>query len=72
MLPEIEFAASAEGASVGCDALLVLTEWPEFKQADLAQVRDNMVRPLVVDGRNLLDPEHMRSLGFEYISIGRP
>ncbi len=72
MLPEVEFAESAERASVGCDALVVLTEWPEFKQADLEQVRDNMVRPLVVDGRNLFDPAHMRSLGFEYVSIGRP
>ena len=54
------------------DALLVLTEWDEFRVLDWQRIRDTMARPLVLDGRNLLSPAHMKSLGFEYHSVGRP
>ncbi len=54
------------------DALLILTEWDEFVRADLRKLRDLMALPVVVDGRNIYDPVKMKSLGFEYYSVGRP
>jgi len=59
-------------AAAGAQALLVLTEWPEYKQLEWAKLRNLMELPLVVDGRNLLDPEVLQRAGFEYISVGRP
>ena len=53
------------------DALLVCTDWNEFKQLDLVQVRELMAQPIVVDGRNLYEPEVMRELGFQYRAVGR-
>ena len=70
--PGIEYCGSAEEATEGADALLVLTEWPEFAAADLASVRERMAAPLIIDGRNVFDPEKVRSLGFEYHGVGRP
>jgi UDPglucose 6-dehydrogenase len=55
----------------GCDALVVATEWPQFKELDLAKARDAMTAPLLFDGRNLFDPAEMKQLGFTYKSIGR-
>jgi len=55
----------------GCDALVVATEWPQFKELDLAKARDAMTSPILFDGRNLFDPEEMEQLGFTYKSIGR-
>jgi UDPglucose 6-dehydrogenase len=54
------------------DALLLLTEWNEFRQLDWERVRRAIARPLVLDGRNMLDAARMRALGFEYHSFGRP
>jgi UDPglucose 6-dehydrogenase len=54
------------------DALILLTEWDEFRALEWDRIRDLMARPLVLDGRNLLSPAHMKSLGFEYHSVGRP
>ncbi len=53
-------------------ALLLLTEWEEFRKADMLKVKELMEIPVVVDGRNLFEPQKMRDLGFEYYSIGRP
>jgi UDPglucose 6-dehydrogenase len=69
--PVLTYCATAEDASSGADALLVLTDWREFLDVDLAQVRDRMAVPLIVDARNLLDPAAVRALRFEYHSIGR-
>lgn len=69
---DIEYASSAEEAAAGADALVLLTEWPDFRNADFARIQQSMVRPLILDGRNLLDPNKLRSMGFEYISMGRP
>jgi len=63
---------SAYKAARGAHALLILTDWPEYKSLDWGRVRESMELPLIVDGRNLLDPETMKAAGFEYISIGRP
>lgn len=54
------------------EALLILTDWPEYKQLDWRKIREEMALPMILDGRNLLDPETMREAGFEYMSIGRP
>jgi UDPglucose 6-dehydrogenase len=55
----------------GADALVVVTDWNEYRLPDFARMRAAMKRPIVVDGRNLYDPARMRSLGFVYSSIGR-
>ncbi len=59
--------AAAQGAS----ALLVVTEWREFRSPDFAELKAHMKRPLVLDGRNLYDPAEMRALGIEHVGIGR-
>jgi UDPglucose 6-dehydrogenase len=51
---------------------VIVTEWPEFADLDLEQARTVMGNPLIVDGRNLLDPERVRNAGFVYEGIGRP
>ncbi len=56
----------------GADALVICTEWHEFRRPDLAKVRDALNAPVVFDGRNLYDPSRMAEMGFEYYSIGRP
>ena len=68
----VRFVNSGYEAAEGADALLVLTEWDEFKQMDFARVHQSLRYPIIVDGRNLLSPEEMRRLDFTYLSIGRP
>jgi len=72
ILPDIEYAESAYDAAAGAEALLIATEWDQFKKLDWERVRDSMTRPLIVDGRNLLVPQEMIKLGFESRSFGRP
>ena len=67
----VEYACSAAAAAVGADAVLVLTEWPEFLQADLASLRAKVARPLVVDGRNCMDRAAVARAGFSYAGMGR-
>ncbi len=69
---DLRFAEDKYEAVKGAEALLVLTEWEEFAKADMGKVREMMELPVVVDGRNVFDPVKMKSLGFEYYSIGRP
>lgn len=66
------FTSSAYEAAHGADALLILTEWEEFANLDLARLRAELRYPIVIDGRNLYDPEVMANQGFTYYSIGRP
>ena len=54
------------------DAAVIVTEWPELREVATAEVREAMARPLIVDGRNLLDPAAAAAAGFEYEAIGRP
>jgi len=70
-IADAEFASSALEAVTDAEALVVATEWREFANVDLAVVKEKMRTPMVFDGRNLLDPETMRRLGFHYYSIGR-
>ncbi|MFF3334119.1 UDP binding domain-containing protein [Streptomyces sp. NPDC002888] len=64
--------ASPEKALEGADAAVVVTEWPQLRDADWARVAPTMRRPVVFDGRNLLELRRMRSLGFTYMAVGRP
>ena len=68
---EITFANSAYEAAHGADALLILTEWEEFANLDLTRLRQGLKYPIVIDGRNLYDPEVMAAQGFTYYSVGR-
>jgi UDPglucose 6-dehydrogenase len=68
----ITYARSAYDAVKGADALLLVTEWNEFREPDFNKVKRLMKRPLILDGRNLYDPRQIRALGFTYASIGRP
>jgi UDPglucose 6-dehydrogenase len=70
--PNTEIVSDAMTAVDGADALIVLTEWPEFKDADLEAVRSALREPIVIDGRNLWPVERMAALGFTYLSFGRP
>ena len=72
LLPEVSFAGDVMEAVRGADAVVIVTEWPELKALDWAALRAEMRTPVVVDGRNLLDPEVARGLGFTYEGIGRP
>lgn len=66
------YSESPYAAAAGAQAVLILTDWPDYKCLDWQRIHREMDLPLLMDGRNLLDPETMRRLGFEYISIGRP
>jgi UDPglucose 6-dehydrogenase len=68
----IDIAADPYEAANTADALLILTEWPEFAGLDLDRLRSRLKYPIVIDGRNLYDPEAMAARGFTYYSIGRP
>jgi UDPglucose 6-dehydrogenase len=65
-------AADEYAVAENSDALVIATEWPQFARLDWERIRGSMARPLLLDGRNLLDPATMRQLGFEYYSFGRP
>jgi UDPglucose 6-dehydrogenase len=72
ILPAACFAPDPCAASRGADLLVIATEWPEFAALNWAVIGQSMARPLIIDGRNLLDPKMIRSLGMEYESVGRP
>jgi len=67
----LKYASSAYEAASGADALLILTEWEEFANLDLARLNRELKYPIVIDGRNLYDPEVMAAHGFTYYSVGR-
>ena len=71
LLGSVEMATSAMEALDGADAAVLVTEWREFADLDWSAAAERMNRPLVVDGRNFLDPEALTSAGFEYEGIGR-
>ena len=68
---QVEFVSNAYEAARGSDAVLVLTEWEEFTTLDLTRLYNQMKYPIVIDGRNLYDPEVMGAHGFTYYSVGR-
>jgi len=72
LLPDVELRESALDALDGADAAVLVTEWPEFAELDWAEVASRMAQPLLVDGRNFLDPEAVSAAGIDYEGIGRP
>jgi len=70
-VPELEMAADALDATKAADVLLIATEWGEFQNVDLGEVRDAMRGDAIVDARNLLDPGAVRRLGLRYSGVGR-
>jgi UDPglucose 6-dehydrogenase len=72
VLPRLEIAQTASDALDGAEAAVIGTEWPEFAALDWAALRDRMARPVVLDGRRLLDPVRMREVGFRYEAVGSP
>jgi UDPglucose 6-dehydrogenase len=70
-MPEVEMKADPYSLAEGCDALIIVTEWNEFKQLDLERLRGLMRQPIILDGRNIYDPETMKLMGFHYRGFGR-
>jgi UDPglucose 6-dehydrogenase len=67
----VRFAENGYDAIDGADALVVVTDWNEYRHPDFARIKRLLRSPIVVDGRNLYDAQKMRALGFSYDSIGR-
>jgi len=70
-LPGLDFAVSAAAALQGADALLVITEWKEFKSPDFDGLVAALKQAVVFDGRNIFDPKLMQTMGIEYHGVGR-
>ncbi len=71
VLKEVTFVDDMNKVPEGCDALVIATEWPQFKELDLDNARKVMTHPILFDGRNLFDPAQMEAMGFIYKSVGR-
>jgi UDPglucose 6-dehydrogenase len=67
----VQFAETPMAALEGCDALIIVTEWKEFRSPDFAGIKQRLKQPLIFDGRNLYDPKMVSDAGLEYFSIGR-
>jgi UDPglucose 6-dehydrogenase len=72
ILKNVTYVDDMNAVAEGCDALVIATEWPEFKKMDLERARRDLTHPILFDGRNLFDPAEMEKIGFIYKSIGRP
>jgi len=70
-LNNIKFCKDAYDTSRGCDCLLIVTEWDEFKELDFRNLKKLMKRPFIVDGRNIYESKNLESLGFTYLAVGR-
>lgn len=71
VIKDIKFCRDPYETAKGSDCLVIMTEWNEFKELDLKKVKKLMKQPLIVDGRNIYEPEATRKLGFKYICMGR-
>ncbi len=71
MNSDLHLAEDPYDLAEGADALVVCTEWNEFKQLDLARIKNSMLQPIMVDGRNMYEPDKMYELGFQYRAVGR-
>jgi UDPglucose 6-dehydrogenase len=72
VLPDVKYCSDPYEAASGADAILIVTEWDEFRCVDWARLRRVVERPLIIDGRNMLNAKDMSSRGFEYIGVGQP
>jgi len=71
ILSNVEYGRDPYQVARGSNALVIITEWEEFQRIDLERIKDLMVNPVIVDGRNIYEPQKMKELGFIYESIGR-
>jgi UDPglucose 6-dehydrogenase len=71
LMPQVEMQPDPYTMAEGCDALMVVTEWNEFKHLDLERIRHLLKQPVIFDGRNIYDPQRMKNLGFLYRGVGR-
>ena len=71
VLKNVVFCNDPYSTAKGCDALVIVTEWNEFRVLDMDKVKRLLKQPNIIDGRNIYEPEEMRSAGFNYIGIGR-
>ena len=71
ILKDVEYCKDAYEAAESSDALVIITEWSEFKELDLEKIKQLLNNPIIVDGRNIYDLDKMKELGFKYICIGR-
>jgi len=71
VLKDIDYCQDAYETLKGSDALVIVTEWNEFRQLDLARVKELLKAPVIIDARNIYDPERMSRLGFQYECVGR-
>jgi UDPglucose 6-dehydrogenase len=71
VLTNVTYVQNMNDVALGCDALVIATEWPEFKKLDLERTRKELTHPIIFDGRNLFDVQEMERMGFIYKSIGR-
>jgi len=72
LLPGVTFCRDAFEAGRGASAVVILTEWPEFRELDLVRLAEEVEAPLLIDLRNLFEPESVTRAGWDYVSIGRP
>ena len=70
-VPLVEPTNDGVDVAVGADALLLLTQWNEFRQANMEHVFETMRTPVILDGRNIYDRKEMEALGFTYVGVGR-
>ena len=71
LIPDVEYLKDAYEVASGADALVLITEWNEFRQLDLRRLRQLMRQPVLIDGRNIYDPDELKELGFTYRGVGR-
>ncbi len=71
ILKDVEFCDGPYEAVEGADAMVIMTEWNEFRELDLNKIKNLLNAPIVIDGRNIYDPEKMKKMGFNYFCIGR-
>jgi len=71
IIKEIDFASDVYDLAKDLDALIIVTEWNDFKEIDFKKLKKLMKNPVIIDGRNIYDPEQLRNLGFTYLGVGR-
>jgi UDPglucose 6-dehydrogenase len=70
-IPNFEFCPDPVAVADGSDALVIVTEWPEFRHLDFAAIKESMRNAVLVDAQNMLDAQEMTQMGFQYLGVGR-
>ncbi|MCB1032966.1 MAG: UDP-glucose 6-dehydrogenase, partial [Acidobacteria bacterium] len=71
-MPELEYRDDSYAVADGADALLILTEWNQFRALELDRLKSLLREPVIIDLRNIYEPGKMAAAGFRYVSVGRP